>query len=364
MKRLLLAVGMFLSINSLVWSENLISNSGFEFGEEKEIKGWNFPKSEAVRIERDSVVKAEGKYSLRLSLAEGTTPERLEELKGTSPWFWGVNATSEFYVKGNRFYRLTGWAKTTNLIPSTHTKIQLSFKKDDGSWIKGGKGYWLSTEENKDWTRIETIFKTPAEATRGYITLWLVVNRIEKDKLPVVWYDDLSLEEFIPPFPTGKSWVYPAYQKGQGGDITDDKDSPLGKVWKIRLGIDKPGAKISGAVITDQPPGIYEVTYRLKVADNSTEDFVAFLHTKVSDGIFDVWQIGSLDIKGTDFKEPNKYQDFTFYFLYGTGTSLQYLCTWYGYTDLWIDTITVKQLKAFTDEDILDYITIPLEKKK
>lgn len=85
--------------------------------------------------------------------------------------------------------------------------------------------------------------------------------------------------------------------------------------------------------------GDYEVRYRMKVDDNSRTDGVAGIDiTTAGAGKVFIRK----EIKGIDFAEPNKYQDFVLPLNLEENTGLEFRVHYYGKCNLWIESVRVK----------------------
>ncbi len=105
-------------------------------------------------------------------------------------------------------------------------------------------------------------------------------------------------------------------------------------------------------------PGEYKVTYRLRVADNTLDKPVLTLVTEDNvprlPGIA-VLNTEKLEVKGTDFKQPGVYQDFSLIIKH---PDIGYHAFGGVYTaagDIWWDQTTVELVRPWTPQELADY---------
>ncbi len=105
-------------------------------------------------------------------------------------------------------------------------------------------------------------------------------------------------------------------------------------------------------------PGEYKVTYRLKVAENKIDQPVLSLVTE--DDIprlpgIPVLNTAKLDLKGTDFKQPGVYQDFSLIVKHPDIGFHAFGGVYTGAGDIWWDQTTVELLRPWTPEELAAY---------
>ena len=90
-------------------------------------------------------------------------------------------------------------------------------------------------------------------------------------------------------------------------------------------------------------PGRARVTFRLKVADNTSAERVCTF----------TGRFGEMDIAGNAFAEPRVYQDFAFEYDLAGGDYDVVSIDFYpdGETDLWVDSLMMEQISIGTDRD-------------
>jgi uncharacterized membrane protein len=102
----------------------------------------------------------------------------------------------------------------------------------------------------------------------------------------------------------------------------------------------------------DQEPGLYRAVFRMKAADRTSPRRLAFLRV-TGDGLVSTGLTAGRTINGTDFAEPNQYQEFAVEFIRSPFGGLQYLVEWSGGTDLWLDGVTIHQERLLLDLDLV-----------
>ena len=88
-------------------------------------------------------------------------------------------------------------------------------------------------------------------------------------------------------------------------------------------------------------PGIYQVTFRLKVLNNSTQDTIANLDVCTNMGKLILVE---KSIRGTDFEDIWKYQDFELTFSLGKPSEMEFRVYFCDVVNLWADCIIVERL--------------------
>ena len=113
----------------------------------------------------------------------------------------------------------------------------------------------------------------------------------------------------------------------------------------------------AGPMTIEQPPGIYNAVFRLKVEDHTNKEVVANLT---------VWQeglgiIANRGVQANEFKASGKYQNFAVKFTRAPGGYVACYINWRGGygdtlepigTTLWIDKVTIKQVHKFTKAEL------------
>lgn len=147
---------------------------------------------------------------------------------------------------------------------------------------------------------------------------------------------------------TLKTWVYEARSSQDPGVAAmKDADALDGealecpattKVWSGWYTF------VSGYTM-DYVPGEYEVRFRVKTEDNTKQDYL--LQLGVENG--DMW----VHLKGVDFKEPGKYQEFVYPFTITNPVLNICVIRRLAGPAVWIDRVTVTQKRVFTETEQL-----------
>jgi uncharacterized membrane protein len=323
---------------------NLVPNGDFARVENNLPVGWTKSGEGAWGLEEGRL----GAQSLKLTV--NTQGKERMEVRAISP---------AFPVKPETYYLLTFWTRAENLRPNrgSHSQVDVNFKLDDGTPVsvaqewKAGVYDFSATE----WRVAQLIVRTPPRAATASLVAYL--GLFLPDQTVSVWYDHFRVEEYLPPPPTGQEWYYRAPTYGVAGDTVADPDAKSGGAWFV--GKDRtPGGKISGPVITDQPPGQYRVTFRLKVGDNTSPKPAVLLRTTACGVVNPPLQAG-MSLRGTDFQAPNQYQEFSLEIIRPPYGGVQYLVDWWGGTEVWIDGWTVREERLLTDADLVSLYGLP-----
>jgi len=142
----------------------------------------------------------------------------------------------------------------------------------------------------------------------------------------------------------------------QGVVAVKDKDATGGVAYKTTKGID---GVIHFGYTYNTYMGVYEASFRLKVADNTVEGAVARIRynceterlVNVPAGLG-----GSRGVRGTDFTKAGKYQEFTVRWIGPHRGRMGWAAYTTGATELWIDAITVRKIRSLTETQLLDYL--------
>lgn len=109
-----------------------------------------------------------------------------------------------------------------------------------------------------------------------------------------------------------------------------------------------------------QDPGKVRITYRLKVADNTDTRPVALVMVCIwENDIKSAENRVEVPIRGTDFRAPNTYQDFSYDILKGEAGYGGWGVQTSGITSLCCDGINVTQVTRFTTPEILALVEAP-----
>jgi hypothetical protein len=321
---------------------NLLRNGDFEDVAAAGPVGWTRSGSGTWSIEPGRF----GQRCLKITAA-ATNEERAE--------IWA--RSSDFAVTSGKLYLLVFWAKGEGLKQAEGLSAHVSwqFRKADGQGLPIRQEWttdiWESCCEGR-WHVGHMVVRSPAEATGARLAVWLGTHRPKaKGSLCV---DGLRVAEHDPPAPTERTWFYRAATHGIGGDQVDDPQTKTGQAWKMTVKKCRPGGKISGPLIMDQEPGLYRAVFRMKAADRASPKRLAFLRI-TGDGLASTWLTAGRTINGTDFAEPNQYQDFAVEFIRSPFGGVQFLVDWSGLADLWLDGVTICQERPLADLDLVKF---------
>ncbi|MHB9134469.1 MAG: glutamine amidotransferase [Armatimonadota bacterium] len=155
--------------------------------------------------------------------------------------------------------------------------------------------------------------------------------------------------------------ISPAADAGWGNGVSDlVKDTATRGGWAVHAA---PGSKAwlmaVGGYAYPPFPGKYTATFRLKVADNTSDKPVAnlgieFDHYPTVAGKMPLPR-PNLVVKGTDFAKPNVYQQFTLAFERPDGGFIAPLCAYAGNGELWWDQTDLKLEEHWKTEDFERY---------
>ncbi|MHB9026660.1 MAG: glutamine amidotransferase [Armatimonadota bacterium] len=144
------------------------------------------------------------------------------------------------------------------------------------------------------------------------------------------------------------------------GRLVQDPDARTG--WAIRADPqDKPGeGYLWYGYSYGEGPGKIRVTYRLKVADNTSPHSVVDVQVFMNDHDLAVEPGRFEAIRGTDFRAPNTYQDFSFELTKGESGFGGWGLFAKGVTAVTWDGLIVEQLTRFTPSELLAVIKKPV----
>lgn len=145
--------------------------------------------------------------------------------------------------------------------------------------------------------------------------------------------------------------------KGHPRFVVDDPDAHKGTAQAAIPGKSHPGGPICSFYSYARPAGIYRIIWRVKVDDNMIDEPVF----KASTGGGRKHKGGSITLKGTDFKESNVYQEFSYTASKGEGGFFGVSASWPGKGQVHVDHIKVVSEKLFTDHDLAGNVELPRE---
>jgi hypothetical protein len=131
--------------------------------------------------------------------------------------------------------------------------------------------------------------------------------------------------------------------QGRPRIVVEDPDAKHGTAQAAVPGKSKPGGTICSFYSYARPAGIYRVTWRVKVDDNTITDNVFSAGTGG----------GKIVLKGTDFKKPKTFQEFSYTAEKGEGGFFGVGSNWPGKGLVHVDSITVESEKLFTELEVL-----------
>ncbi len=323
---------------------NLLPNSGFEEIKDGAPVGWT--KADAGEWSLETGLFGDRSLQLKAPAAG--------EQNGTS---WGYS--SWFPVTGGKLYLLVFWAKGPASWPrGADSMMQWSFKQADGTGLPQKQEHRVPIAPSYaagKWQVGHYVVRAPAEATSAQLALYVVTSETNPAALQ---FDALRVSEYQPPEPGKQSWFYAAATYGVSGEQVEDAQATKGRVWRLPVGKYPAGGKISGPLISEQDPGQYRALFRMKVADNTIAKPVAYIRI-TGDNLVNVSQTAGLTVLGTDFAQPNEYQEFPVEFIRSPLGGLQYLVDWYGLTDMSLDGVTVREEKLLADLDWVSLYGLP-----
>jgi uncharacterized membrane protein len=140
-----------------------------------------------------------------------------------------------------------------------------------------------------------------------------------------------------------------------------DPATRSGLALQARKNVAKPFWMTTGTFTTFEYFGKYRVTFRLKCSDNKVkEDVCSIGFSGATRG-----EVVTLKIKGTDFKSPDKYQDFSVELLRGDSQPSYYTLAYLGHADVSADTFTSERIGDTTDRELIEkYGAVPKPKLK
>lgn len=134
-----------------------------------------------------------------------------------------------------------------------------------------------------------------------------------------------------------------------------DADATGGVAYKTTKGV----AGVVQFAYSWETMGIYEATFRLKVADNTSAKMVTnFRYNCETTQFKDLPEKrqGHRALKGTDFEKPGVYQDFKVQWLAPRKGRNGWAIYTSGETELWVDSIRVRKVRAVSESELLPYL--------
>ncbi|HEY3396631.1 MAG TPA: glutamine amidotransferase [Armatimonadota bacterium] len=104
----------------------------------------------------------------------------------------------------------------------------------------------------------------------------------------------------------------------------------------------------------DTPPGRYRATWRLRTDDvTATAPVITLDETAPGDLPYELHVV---TLKGTDFAQPNQWQDFVYEFDRLEQGRVQYRGFWPGAANVVLDKLTVEKIADFTEQELYDRV--------
>lgn len=321
---------------------NLVQNGDFEkAGQGAPLANWRSGVTAGGALAQDAAVKKDGAASLKLTVTQ----------KGN---VWAISDT--FDVQADHCYLLSfnyraegfgdkGWVgaddsarllfydeKNAPIVPKTEGLKFVGYP-----WVIG-----FPYADVKEWRQAVTIMKAPAGAVKALFQVAL--NNTTEALSPSAWLDNVSVREYLPADAKGKTYIYKPK-----APLTLYNSELIDGLAVSTKDKQKAGTLVSGPYTKDIPCGLYAVTYRLKTADN-TNPLPLLQLTVESDGLLGA-RVGNLLVKGTDFKAPDTFQDFTVQAAKGPTGWFAFPVYWSGEATVSLESVTVTEIKTFTPEE-------------
>ncbi|MBU4285400.1 MAG: hypothetical protein KKD76_00720 [Verrucomicrobia bacterium] len=338
-----------LSYGIMAAADNLAPNPGFE-----EIKGdqpiaWSAPQAKGFEWKVSTDDRHGGKAALRIALNHEVAKDAHIEV-----------TSDQFSVTAGKLYRLLGWYKSTGWSGkgNIYSQTAVIFYDSAGRPMASRDGMLLQLPyaPTEAWRVAEMVTPAPEKAESARLMIRVHAYDAAQEKSPILYVDDFLMQSFeVPATPKdARRWGYPARTYGVNASAEKIPDSRVGGAWHARVGVNQAGTIISGPMVSEQGPGMYRVTYRMKIADNTSSDPVCTI-LLASNGLLNSHSLRSHQILATDFKQPNHFEDFSMDFLRPPWGGMQYLCTWCGKVDLWLDTFTVTEVRRLPDRELVSF---------
>ena len=334
----------FFAVSLSAQNVNLLSNGDFESATNDVPVDWQMIYAgTGMNWSAESKVSRRGKGCLKLSYTLNDNQKPTDIQIKSKP----------FKVEPGQYYWFRGWLKADGEIPTNKAEgvvtVRMLWQDVAGKAIyKNERIYTLVNKDLRTWQMMERLFQSPTNAANAYLTIQVDVP--EKATPKTIYWDDILIQKYQPLPPKGIVYDYPVRARerttGINGNETDDSATKDGKAWHA----ERQGSLVSGPPITDQPPGQYQVVFRLKTDCNTNSSDLAVL--SCAGGRSANWGMAARMIKGTDFVKPNEYQEFVVECLRPPEGAMGYGIQWVGSAGLWVDRIIVKEEKRLTDQEL------------
>jgi len=128
-------------------------------------------------------------------------------------------------------------------------------------------------------------------------------------------------------------------------DMVADPSAQFGQAFRcLAAGVSQPTPLLFGPsqVMPSAAPGDNRITWRLKVADNTSGQTVCTVGGTA---------LGDQTIRANDFAQPGIYQEFSYDYPVEEDSSNYMTLTYHGVTDLWVDNLTSYEVDPVQDVD-------------
>lgn len=154
----------------------------------------------------------------------------------------------------------------------------------------------------------------------------------------------------------GADYVYhPRDATEAGGNprfVVPDPEAEGGSAQAAIPGQSRPGSYTCAFYAYARPAASYRVTWRLAIDDNTIPEVVVRVWTRDEQGR-PGFKGGDLQVKGTEFAAPRKYQEFSYTAEKAEGGFFNVGAVWTGKGRLHIDRIVIAPVTFFTEKEIL-----------
>jgi hypothetical protein len=322
---------------------NVFPNGSFEDTTPVWSPGVNDPAKTGAAVILDTQQVKEGRQSAKLALPGQGSASLSSPL---AP----VEAGKDYLF--TLWYRSEGFSKT-DLFSGVNASYILTWYSAEKKAI-GQAGAGLPYGARPQWMLHIHLFTVPKDA--AYLGFSLSMGAAEKSLPSALWVDRIQLRYWPGEVkPGGKTVKFYVGTQGFFGQELfrkvwdDDAEDGFAAIANTRF-VNKPGYLTGGLYTHLLPPGAYRVTFRAKVGDIPAErkpvlqwDINTAGTANLNDGT----------IFSTDFKAAKVYQDFTYRFVVApTSVWVDFRAYWPATVTTWIDTVTVREEKIYTEDDL------------
>ena len=143
--------------------------------------------------------------------------------------------------------------------------------------------------------------------------------------------------------------------------VVPDPDANGGAAQAAIPGQSVSGSSTCGFYAYARKAATYRIIWRIKLDDNTIPAVVLKVGTGDGQQGKATFKHGGLEIKGTDFKAPGQYQEFTYLAEKGEGGFFTVSASWTGKGRVHIDSIKIVPEKMFTEQEIVQRTSGKLE---